>query len=87
MRRENEADTKRDDGGQFDNINSKKIDKIFDYSRYFVETGSRPQNFLKENEPHERFRDHPKTQELLKLKDALIQKRNHPPVYISADIS
>ena len=65
---------------------SKRIEKIFDYSKYYVETGARPQNFLKDNKPHERFRDHPKNQELLKLKDDLLKTRNHPPVYIKADI-
>ena len=71
---------------QMEKNNSKRIEKIFDYSKYYVETGARPQNFLKENEPHERFRDHPKNEELLRLKDNLLKQRNHPPVYIKADI-
>jgi mRNA (2'-O-methyladenosine-N6-)-methyltransferase len=81
-----EEDAKEDPKVQKDKMNSKKIDKIFDYSKYYLKTGARPQNFLKENEPHERFKEHPKTQELLKLKDDLIKKRNHPAMTIKGDV-
>jgi N6-adenosine-specific RNA methylase IME4 len=57
-----------------------------DLSEYFVETGNRPQNFIQENEPEERFKDYPKTQELLKMKNALLKKRNHPAMYLKSDI-
>lgn len=84
MRKEEEE--KEDIKLQKDKMNSKKIEKIFDYSKYYLKTGARPQNFLKENEPHERFKEHPKTQELLKLKDDLVKKRNHPSMSIKGDI-
>ena len=60
-------------------------DKI-DYCEYFAETGSRPQNFLQDYDPEERFKDHSKTQELIRLKNALIKSRNHPEVFLKADI-
>lgn len=57
-----------------------------DYSQYFVDTGQRPQNFIRDIEPSERFREYPKLDELIKHKNDLIKKRNHPPIYLKEDI-
>ena len=57
-----------------------------DLELYFATTGNRPQNFVKENEPEERFKDHPKMQELLRLKKQLINIRSHPAMYKKQDM-
>lgn len=36
--------------------------------------------------PEERFIEYPKLKELIKLKNELIQKRNHPARYIKTDL-
>lgn len=36
--------------------------------------------------PEERFIEYPKLKELIKLKNELIQKRNHPARYIKANL-
>jgi hypothetical protein len=57
-----------------------------DYCQYFVDTSSRPQNFIRDIRKEERFKDYPKLNELLQLKDELLKKRNHPPMYIKCNI-
>lgn len=57
-----------------------------DLELYFATTGNRPQNFVKENEPEERFKDHPKMQELLRLKKQLLNIRSHPAMYKKQDM-
>lgn len=64
----------------------KKFEVKSDLEEYFAKTGNRPQNFIQENEPEERFKDYPKTQELLKLKNNLVKVRNHPAMYKKVDI-
>lgn len=57
-----------------------------DLCEYFAESGNRPQNVVQEDEPEKRFKDYPKTQELLRLKAKLIQDRAHPAVHLKVDI-
>jgi mRNA (2'-O-methyladenosine-N6-)-methyltransferase len=57
-----------------------------DYNVVFIETGDRPQNYIRDTLPEERFVDYPKLNELIKLKDDLIRKRSHPAAYIRADL-
>lgn len=57
-----------------------------DLSEYFAESGNRPHNVIQEDEPEKRFKDYPKTQELLRMKAKLIQDRAHPAVHLKADI-
>jgi len=57
-----------------------------DYCQNFVDTGERPQNFIRDILPEERFTDYPKLNELIKLKDKLIKERATPPMYIKSDI-
>lgn len=49
-----------------------------DYCQHFVNTNERPQNFIMNIKPEERFIEYPKLKELIKMKDDLITKRNHP---------
>ena len=39
-----------------------------DYCQHFVETGERPQNFIRDYDEEKRFLDYPKMNELIKLK-------------------
>lgn len=40
-----------------------------DYCQHFVDTGQRPQNFIRDVRIDERFEEYPKLKELIKLKD------------------
>jgi N6-adenosine-specific RNA methylase IME4 len=40
-----------------------------DYSQFFLDTGMRPQNFIRDIEPEKRFDDYPKLKELIRLKN------------------
>eukprot|EP00128_Syssomonas_multiformis_P006155 Colp12_sorted_trinity150504_noHs@7500 len=57
-----------------------------DYSQHFVDTGQRPQNFIRESDPSERFDEYPKHKELIKLKDAYCADRATPPMYVKCDL-
>lgn len=57
-----------------------------DYCQYFVDTNQRPQNFIRDIKKSERFKDYPKLNELLQFKDDLLKKRNHPPMFIKANL-
>lgn len=52
------------------------------FNAQFVETGERPQNFIKNVNPAERYNKYPKAQQLMQEKKIWIQQRNHPPVYL-----
>jgi len=56
---------------------------------HFVETGYRPQNFIRDPGLHERFEEYPKLKELIKLKDELIAKTNVPqrPLYLKSPLA
>ncbi|KAL7675326.1 hypothetical protein ACOME3_001589 [Neoechinorhynchus agilis] len=54
-----------------------------DYSTHFVNTGKRPQNYIREAEdPSKRFKDHPKLAELFRLKDEHVAMTNSPAAYV-----
>ena len=45
-----------------------------DYCLHFVETGERPQNFIRDYDEDKRFLDYPKANELIKLKNEVLKK-------------
>ncbi|XP_063243345.1 N6-adenosine-methyltransferase non-catalytic subunit [Bacillus rossius redtenbacheri] len=57
-----------------------------DYCQHFVDTGQRPQNFIRDVGLADRFEEYPKLRELIKLKDDLIAKTATPPMYLKADL-
>jgi len=57
-----------------------------DYSQNFVDTGQRPQNFIRDTGLTGRFEEYPKLQELIRLKDELIAHTAHPPMYLKCDL-
>ncbi|KAG5899747.1 hypothetical protein JTB14_006085 [Gonioctena quinquepunctata] len=58
-----------------------------DYCQHFVDTGQRPQNFIRDVGLADRFEEYPKLRELIKLKDELIQETATPPMYLKCDLS
>jgi N6-adenosine-specific RNA methylase IME4 len=63
-----------------------RYDMKNDYCQYYVDTGERPQNFIRDILPSERFKDYPKLDELIKLKDKILHDRNHPPMCLGRDL-
>ncbi|GAB1608019.1 N6-adenosine-methyltransferase non-catalytic subunit-like [Argonauta hians] len=57
-----------------------------DYCQHFVDTGERPQNFIRDVGLANRFEEYPKLRELIRLKDSLIGKSNTPPMYLTCDL-
>ncbi|KAF6768664.1 hypothetical protein AHF37_08972 [Paragonimus kellicotti] len=57
-----------------------------DYCQHFVDTGERPQNFIRDTGLRNRFEEYPKLRELIRLKDELIQSKATPPMYLRADL-
>ncbi|KAG1668004.1 N6-adenosine-methyltransferase non-catalytic subunit [Nymphon striatum] len=57
-----------------------------DYCQHFVDTGQRPQNFIRDVGLADRFEEYPKLKELIKLKDELISKTATPPMYLKCDL-
>nr|CAG4651873.1 EOG090X07CF [Triops cancriformis] len=57
-----------------------------DYCQHFVDTGQRPQNFIRDVGLADRFEEYPKLKELVKLKDVLIAKTATPPMYLKTDL-
>lgn len=57
-----------------------------DYCQHYVDTGHRPQNFIRDYELHDRFEEYPKLKELIRLKDELIAKTATPPMYLKCDL-
>lgn len=58
-----------------------------DYCQHFVDTGQRPQNFIRDVGLADRFEEYPKLRELIKLKDDLIAQTATPPMYLRCDLS
>ncbi|KAL3274107.1 hypothetical protein HHI36_015522 [Cryptolaemus montrouzieri] len=58
-----------------------------DYCQHFVDTGQRPQNFIRDVGLADRFEEYPKLRELIKLKDELISQTATPPMYLKCDLS
>ncbi|XP_056634608.1 N6-adenosine-methyltransferase non-catalytic subunit [Diorhabda carinulata] len=57
-----------------------------DYCQHFVDTGQRPQNFIRDVGLADRFEEYPKLRELIKLKDEQIQETATPPMYLKCDL-
>lgn len=57
-----------------------------DYCQHYVDTGQRPQNFIRDYELHDRFEEYPKLKELIRLKDELITRTATPPMYLKCDL-
>ncbi|XP_074647986.1 N(6)-adenosine-methyltransferase non-catalytic subunit METTL14-like isoform X2 [Tubulanus polymorphus] len=57
-----------------------------DYCQNFVDTGERPQNFIRDVGLANRFEEYPKLRELIRLKDELIQTTATPPMYLKCDL-
>uniref|UniRef100_A0A8D9BBD2 N(6)-adenosine-methyltransferase non-catalytic subunit METTL14 n=1 Tax=Cacopsylla melanoneura TaxID=428564 RepID=A0A8D9BBD2_9HEMI len=57
-----------------------------DYCQHFVDTGQRPQNFIRDVGLADRFEEYPKLRELIKLKDDLIAETATPPMYLKCDV-
>lgn len=58
-----------------------------DYCQHFVDTGQRPQNFIRDVGLADRFEEYPKLRELIKLKDDLISQTATPPMYLKTDLA
>lgn len=58
-----------------------------DYCQHFIDTGQRPQNFIRDVGLADRFEEYPKLRELIKLKDDLIAETATPPMYLKTDLS
>ncbi|SCN63452.1 mRNA methyltransferase, putative [Plasmodium chabaudi adami] len=57
-----------------------------DYNQHFINTGERPQNFIRDSDENKRFIKYPKLKQLLELKNAIIKKRSTPARYIKCDL-
>ncbi|XP_075083957.1 N6-adenosine-methyltransferase non-catalytic subunit MTB-like [Nicotiana tabacum] len=57
-----------------------------DYSQNFVDTGTRPQNFIRELELTSVVEDYPKLRELIQRKDEIVVKSASPPMYYKCDL-
>lgn len=55
-----------------------------DYCQHFVDSGQRPQNFIRDTGISDRFEEYPKLKELIKLKDEIIMQRATPPMYVAS---
>lgn len=57
-----------------------------DYSQNFVDTGMRPQNFIRELELTSVVEDYPKLRELIQRKDEIVANAATPPMYYKCDL-
>ncbi|BAT94243.1 hypothetical protein LR48_Vigan02g208700 [Vigna angularis] len=57
-----------------------------DYSQNFVDTGMRPQNFIRELELTNVVEDYPKLRELIQKKDEIVAKSASAPMYYKSDL-
>ncbi|KAK9292672.1 hypothetical protein L1049_020650 [Liquidambar formosana] len=57
-----------------------------DYSQNFVDTGMRPQNFIRELELTNVVEDYPKLRELIQKKDEIVANSASPPMYYKCDL-
>ncbi|KAK4279337.1 hypothetical protein QN277_011134 [Acacia crassicarpa] len=57
-----------------------------DYSQNFVDTGMRPQNFIRELELTNVVEDYPKLRELIQKKDEIVAKSASAPMYFKGDL-
>eukprot|EP00917_Polyrhabdina_sp_WS-2016_P006126 GHVP01013567.1.p1 GENE.GHVP01013567.1~~GHVP01013567.1.p1 ORF type:complete len:353 (-),score=71.04 GHVP01013567.1:1400-2458(-) len=57
-----------------------------DYNQHFVDTGERPQNFVRDSAPLKRFMDYPRLEKLIQLKDECNRSRAHPSQHMKVDL-
>lgn len=57
-----------------------------DYNQHFLDTGERPQNFIRDHEPHLRFSEYPRLERLIKIKDELQKSTAHLPMQLKVDL-
>jgi mRNA (2'-O-methyladenosine-N6-)-methyltransferase len=57
-----------------------------DYSQHFVDTGERPQNFIRDYDIDQRYEEYPKLKELISLKNDLIRRFATEPMAIKCDL-
>ncbi|KAE8781581.1 Methyltransferase-like protein 1 [Hordeum vulgare] len=57
-----------------------------DYSQNFVDTGMRPQNFIRELDLTSVAEDYPKLRELIQRKDEIVTNAASPPMYFKCDL-
>eukprot|EP00730_Choanoeca_flexa_P007724 TRINITY_DN12383_c0_g1_i8.p1 TRINITY_DN12383_c0_g1~~TRINITY_DN12383_c0_g1_i8.p1 ORF type:complete len:420 (+),score=104.78 TRINITY_DN12383_c0_g1_i8:188-1447(+) len=57
-----------------------------DYAQHFIDTHRRPQNFIREWNPQDRYKDYPKLRKLMQLKGELTRLRATPPMYHNVDL-
>jgi len=57
-----------------------------DYSQHFVDSGQRPQNFIRDAGLADRFEEYPKLRELIRLKNRLVSEKAHAPMYLRCDL-
>ncbi|KAF5177882.1 N6-adenosine-methyltransferase non-catalytic subunit mtb [Thalictrum thalictroides] len=57
-----------------------------DYSQNFVDTGMRPQNYIRELELTSTVEDYPKLRELIQKKDEIVEKAKTTPMYYKCDL-
>jgi hypothetical protein len=57
-----------------------------DYAQHFVDTGLRPQNFIRDVDLSDRFEEYPKLKELITRKDKLVSDNACPPMYMQMDL-
>ncbi|PNW88915.1 hypothetical protein CHLRE_01g050600v5 [Chlamydomonas reinhardtii] len=57
-----------------------------DYSQNFVDTGLRPQNFLRDTHLTDRYEEYPKLKELIVRKDRQVSAHATPPLFLRTDL-
>lgn len=57
-----------------------------DYCQTFVDTGLRPQNFIRDLDYPNRYSEYPKIERLIKLKDEILAKRATPGMFLKCDL-
>ncbi|WIA36475.1 hypothetical protein OEZ86_007775 [Tetradesmus obliquus] len=65
---------------------AKKQERGNDYCQHFVDTGVRPQNFLRDSVLEDRYEDYPQLQKLIQLKDKQVRDHTTPPYALRADL-
>ncbi|XP_027030205.1 N6-adenosine-methyltransferase non-catalytic subunit [Tachysurus fulvidraco] len=92
--REDSEPQQQEDSGPFEEVykdsstflkGTQSLNPHNDYCQHFVDTGHRPQNFIRDVGLADRFEEYPKLRELIRLKDELISTTNTPPMYLQAD--
>ncbi|KAF8065623.1 mettl14 [Scenedesmus sp. PABB004] len=64
----------------------KRHERANDYCQHYVDTGQRPQNFLRDSELEDRYADYPHLQRLAALKDKQVRAHTTPPYALRADL-